>query len=175
VAAEVDTRWRELFAEEAALVRSALGGRVVTVEHVGSTAVPGLAGKPVVDLLVGLAAPLTGADNRALKRLGYVHLRARRDGRLVFRKGTPCRYSLHVTDYESERWRAALAFRDYLRASPEAAEQYAQLKAVLSEKRRFGYSAGKSAFISQALQRATFETGPLERIWSTPGVEPSEN
>jgi len=173
--AETDPRWPELFSAEAALVRNALGDRAVAVEHIGTTAVPGLAGKPVIDLLVGLAAPLTSADSRALKRLGYRHLRARRDGRLIFRKGTPRRYSLHVTEYESERWRAALGFRDYLRATPDAAEQYRQLTIDLARKSPAGYSAGKSAFIARALQRATLQAGPLERKWSTPGVEPSEH
>jgi GrpB-like predicted nucleotidyltransferase (UPF0157 family) len=145
------------------------------VEHIGSTSVPGLGGKPVIDLLAGLAASLTSADTRALKRIGYRHLRARRDGRLVFRKSTPRRYSLHITQYESERWRSVLGFRDYLRADPEAAERYRQLNVALAQRNPAGYSAGKGAFVAAALQRAALRAGPPERIWSTPGVEPSEH
>jgi GrpB-like predicted nucleotidyltransferase (UPF0157 family) len=167
--------WSELFAVEAELVREALGPRAVAVEHVGSTAVAGLGGKPVVDLLVGLASPLTSSDNHALKCAGYRYLRARRDGRLVFRKGTPHGYSLHVTELGSERWRDVIGFRDYLRAHPAAAEEYRELTRTLARQRPFGYSAGKRAFVTKALQRAAFSAAPLDERWSTPGVEPSEH
>src|SRR5262249_26292743 len=126
------TAWDELFAAEAALVREALGPRAVAVEHVGSTAVPGLGGKPVVDLLVGLASALTSADKHALKCVGYRYLRARRDGRLVFRKGAPRGFSLHVTEHGSERWRDVIGFRDYLRAHRDAAEEYRELTLALA-------------------------------------------
>jgi GrpB-like predicted nucleotidyltransferase (UPF0157 family) len=169
-----DERWAELFAEEAALVRNALGDRVLAVEHIGSTAVPGLVGKPVIDLLAGLAGPLSPRNNRALKRLGYAHLRARRDGRLVFRKGAPRAYSLHVTEHGSDQWRAALAFRDYLRANADAAEEYRQLKITLAELGAAAYARRKSVFVSHTLRRLA-SAPPPEGLWPTPGVEPSEN
>jgi GrpB-like predicted nucleotidyltransferase (UPF0157 family) len=167
--------WAELFAAEAGVVREALGSRAVAVEHVGSTAVPGLGGKPVLDLLVGLASPLTSADTHALKCAGYRHLRARRDGRLVFRKGSPRGYSLHVTEHGSVRWRDVIGFRDYLRAHPAAAEEYRELTRALARQRPSGYAAGKRAFVTKALQRAAFSAAPLDERWPTPGVEPSEH
>lgn len=170
-----DRAWEELFAAEADLLERALGDRIVAVEHVGSTAVPGLAGKAVLDLLVGLATPLVSADTRALKRVGYRHLRARRDGRLVFRKSEPRRCSLHVTEHGSERWRAMLGFRDYLRADAEAAAEYGRLTVALAGLTPTGYSAGKRAFVTMALQRAAFSAAPLDEKWPTPGVEPSEH
>ena len=171
---EFDARWEALFAKEAARVRQALAGRVLAVEHIGSTAVPGLGGKPVIDLLAGLAGPLEAADTRALKRLGYTHLRARRDGRLVFRKGAPRAYSLHVTEHGSEQWRAALAFRDYLRANADAAEEYRQLKMTLADRGAAAYARRKGVYVSHTLRRLA-SLPPPEELWPTPGVEPSEN
>jgi GrpB-like predicted nucleotidyltransferase (UPF0157 family) len=172
--AEFDVRWGELFAEEAARVRRALGERVLAVEHIGSTAVPGLGGKPVIDLLAGLAGPLCAADTRALKRLGYGHLRARRDGRLVFRKGAPRAYSLHVTEHGSEQWGAALAFRDHLRANADAADEYRRLKLALAERGAAAYARRKGVYVSHTLRRLA-SLPPGEELWPTPGVEPSEN
>jgi len=174
ILAEFDARWEELFAAEAALLREALNDRVLAVEHIGSTAVPGLGGKPVIDLLAGLAGPLSPGDTGALKRLGYAHLRARRDGRLVFRKGAPRAYSLHVTEHESEQWCTALAFRDYLRANADAAEEYRQLKLALAGRGAAAYARRKSVFVSRTLRRLA-TAPPPEELWPTPGVEPSEN
>jgi len=143
-----DARWPTLFAEEAELVAAALGPRCLGVEHIGSTAVAGLSSKPVVDLLVGLPDPLSSEDTRALRDLGYTRLRARRDGRLVFRKGTPREYSLHVAELGTSVWLRPLVFRDHLRAWPEEAERYARLKLELARAgSRSGYADGKAAFI----------------------------
>lgn len=172
--AGLEERWAELFAEEAALVRHALGDRVLAVEHIGSTAVPGLGGKPVVDLLAGLSGPLRAAETRALKRLGYGHLRARRDGRLVFRKGVPRAFSLHVAVYGSEQWLAGLAFRDHLRANADAADEYRRLKSSLAGLSAAAYAQRKSAFVLRTLRRLAIAPPP-EELWPTPGVEPSEN
>jgi GrpB-like predicted nucleotidyltransferase (UPF0157 family) len=171
---DFDVRWAGLFAEEAALVRRALGNRVVAVEHIGSTAVPGLGGKPVIDLLAGLAAPLSRSGTRALKSLGYAHLRARRDGRLVFRKGAPRAYSLHLTEHGSEQWWAALAFRDHLRSNMDGMEEYRRLKLALAEVGAAAYARRKRVFILQTLRRL-HAVPPPEEPWPTPGVEPSEN
>jgi GrpB-like predicted nucleotidyltransferase (UPF0157 family) len=152
---EYDPRWPELFAEEAARVLAVLGSRCVAIEHIGSTAVAGLPAKPVIDLLVALRGPLASRDSSALRHLGYTHLRARRDRRLVFRKGAPRTHSLHVSDLGSDYWQAALLFRDYLRARPEEAARYGRVKLKLARMRNPGaYSAGKATFIVAALRRA---------------------
>jgi GrpB-like predicted nucleotidyltransferase (UPF0157 family) len=148
---EHDPSWQGRFEEEAARVREALGVRAVAIEHIGSTAVPGLASQPVIDLLVGLRGLLADADKRALRRLGYARLRARRDSRIVFRKGVPRTHSLHVTEHGSAEWLAALDFRDRLRAWPDEAARYEARKFALAVRGRGGYSAGKAAFIARAL------------------------
>jgi GrpB-like predicted nucleotidyltransferase (UPF0157 family) len=150
-----DARWPELFAGEAARVRDALGPRCLGVEHIGSTAVPGLPSKPVVDLLVGLPDALTRDDARALKGLGYRRLRVRRDGRLVFRRGTPRAYSLHVAEVGTWAWHRPLGFRDLLRRRPEEVERYAALKLELARTGDLpAYVEGKAAFIESALREA---------------------
>jgi GrpB-like predicted nucleotidyltransferase (UPF0157 family) len=155
---DYDSRWPAFFAEEAARVLAVLGFRCVGVEHIGSTAVAGLPARPVIDLLVALRGPLTSRDSRALRHLGYAHLRARRDGRLVFRKGAPRTHSLHVAELGSDGWQAALRFRDYLRARPEEAARYGRLKFELARLRNPGaYSTGKAAFIVAALRQAAPE------------------
>jgi GrpB-like predicted nucleotidyltransferase (UPF0157 family) len=152
---EYDTSWPARFAGEASRVATALGTACAGVEHIGSTSVPGLPAKPVIDLLVALHAPLSSRESRALRRLGYVHLRARRDGRLVFRRGTPREFSLHVVEIGSRSCQAALFFRDYLRVWPEEAARYAQLKRRLARvDSRAAYGAGKGAFIRAALREA---------------------
>jgi GrpB-like predicted nucleotidyltransferase (UPF0157 family) len=161
---DYDSRWPALFAEEAARVIAVLGFRCAAIEHIGSTAVVGLPAKPVIDLLVALRGPLTSRDSSALRHLGYTHLRARRDGRLVFRKGAPRTHSLHVSELGSDGWRAALLFRDYLRARPEEAARYGWLKLELARVRNSGaYSAGKATFIVAALRQAAPEGGASGR------------
>ncbi|MBI4941269.1 MAG: GrpB family protein [Actinobacteria bacterium] len=136
-----DPAWATAFADEAALLGAALAGVPHRVEHIGSTAVPGLPAKPVVDVMVGLPDDGT-LDERfddvraALEHLAYVwDPRAHADdpGRHVFRKGPgdPAElrsHHLHLTVEGSGYWRRILAFRDRLRADPAAAAEYAAVK-----------------------------------------------
>ena len=131
---DYDPGWPRLYEEEAAAIREALGDAVVAMEHMGSTAVPGLAGKPVIDISVGLRRPeLTDAEVAALERLGYEYLgEFGLPGRLYFRKDEGGRraHQVHAVEHDGEHWHRHRAFRDYLRAHPEEAEGYA------AEKRR---------------------------------------
>ena len=137
--AEYDPEWPRLYEEEAARVHEALGGEVVAVEHMGSTAVPGLAGKPVIDISVGLGRlELSAAQITAMERLGYEYLgEYGLPGRLFFRKDEDGRrtHHVHVVEHGGERWHHHRAFRDYLRVHPAEAEAYA------AEKRRIAAEA----------------------------------
>ncbi|HET9241792.1 MAG TPA: NAD-dependent protein deacylase [Gaiella sp.] len=132
--AEYDPAWPRLYEEEAARVREALGDAALAVEHMGSTAVPGLGGKPVIDISVGLRRPeLSPEQVAALERLGYEYLgEFGLPGRLFFRREEDGRrtHHVHAVEHGGERWHSHRAFRDYLRAHPEEAEAYA------AEKRR---------------------------------------
>jgi NAD-dependent deacetylase len=153
--ADPDPGWAEQGAREAVEVQKALGARVV--EHVGSTAVPGLAAKPVLDLLAGLESlDLTSEHIRAMEALGYEALgEYGLPGRLFFRKGSePRTHHVHAVELRGEHWRRHLAVRDYLRAHPDEAAAYE------AEKRRIAaaasdrdeYALGKAGFV-EALER----------------------
>ncbi len=164
---EYDSRWPTLFAEEAARVWQVLGKElVVEIEHIGSTAVPGLAAKPIIDLMVGvhslekaqLAIP-------ALEALGYVYwLEDPRPGRMFFVKGMPPygrgrTHHIHIVEAYGEFWQRKL-FRDYLRAHPDEAKRYEALKRDLAArfpKDREGYTDGKAEYIQAVMEKALRE------------------
>jgi GrpB-like predicted nucleotidyltransferase (UPF0157 family) len=156
---DYDPAWPRLFAEESERIRAALGDAVAAVEHIGSTAVPGLAAKPVIDVLVGLRTiDLTRQQIGAMESLGYEYLgELGIPGRLFFRKGRPRSHHVHAVLHESDLWARHLAFRDYLRARPDEAKNYAAFKKTLAAEvagERDGYTAGKDAFATPLQQRA---------------------
>jgi GrpB-like predicted nucleotidyltransferase (UPF0157 family) len=130
---DYDPRRARSYRGERDRVRIALATASLRFEHIGSTAVPGLAGTPVVDLMLG-AAPAIWETREELRprivALGYEDLGdGGLPGRLYFRRRTPLRaYSLSLVPFEGDLWKANLAFRDYLRAHPDEAEGYAKAK-----------------------------------------------
>src|SRR5205823_9150229 len=130
-----DPAWPELFVAEAARIRGALAMAMpIALEHVGSTAVPGLAAKPVLDILGGY--PLASDVRQYVEALcaaGYVHRGEQGiPGREFFRRGDPRSYHLHLAVEHGQFWREHLAFRDALRASVELRDAYATLKERLA-------------------------------------------
>jgi GrpB-like predicted nucleotidyltransferase (UPF0157 family) len=148
--------WQAEFAAEAARIQSALGELVVAVEHVGSTALPGVPAKPVIDLLVGLRQLDLGRDGeRALRRLGYVS--RTRAGRRYFRRGSPRSHFVHLVEWESPEWREYIYFRDWMRARPDEAAAYSAFKRELVRRsggNRGVYRSEKQRWIEAALDRA---------------------
>jgi GrpB-like predicted nucleotidyltransferase (UPF0157 family) len=151
-----DPGWPHAFEQLAAELRAALGDLAVAVEHVGSTAVPGLVAKPILDLAVGLAP---GADPdraiTAIERLGYAFRGDKGDtgGLLFVLEDRPAHRLAHVhgVPHDGEKWRQYLAFRDRLRTDPHARAAYAELKRSLGEQfadDRQAYTAGKAAFVA---------------------------
>ncbi len=155
-----DEAWPSLFVEERARIERALGSWAEGIEHVGSTAVPGLAAKPILDIMVGVGS-LRDAEQyiRPLEQLCYeCRGEAGVPGRLFFRKGDPRSHHLHVTEIGSEFWERHLVFRDYLRAHPGTAREYARIKQHLADRfrtDRAAYTEAKTAFISEVVRRAT--------------------
>ena len=155
VIADYDPAWAERFERERDRVRHALGSSALRIEHVGSTAVPGLAAKPIVDLTVGVADPEDTAVERALEAAGYV-LRVREPGHRMFR--TPARdVHVHVwadSDPEIER---VVFFRDRLRADPVDRAAYERLKRELAAREwddMNEYAEAKSALIDEITAKA---------------------
>jgi GrpB-like predicted nucleotidyltransferase (UPF0157 family) len=160
---DYDEAWPGIFEMIRARVAAELGPLAIAVEHVGSTAVPGLAAKPIVDIDVIIASrddlPRIIA---ALGRIGYSHQGDLGiDGREAFEAPAgPPRHHLYVCSAENEELRRHLIFRDYLRAHEAAARDYAALKRDLAERYRDdreAYTDGKAAFVEGTLRTAAAE------------------
>jgi GrpB-like predicted nucleotidyltransferase (UPF0157 family) len=153
VIVEYDLRWVDMFTEEKARIHEALDGLEVAVEHVGSTSVPGLAAKPIIDMLAVVPDPGTGEKTIApLTMLGYEYRGALGiPGRLYFtRGGPPHTHHLHLYPRDNPEIARHLLFRDYLIANPNAAREYAELKQALAVKfrnDREAYTEAKGDFI----------------------------
>jgi GrpB-like predicted nucleotidyltransferase (UPF0157 family) len=166
-----DPHWPGLFDDESHRVANALGHPVVAVEHIGSTAVPGLAAKPVIDMLVGLRAlTLPAGAAEAMDELDYEYLGENGiPGRLFFRKGRPRTHHVHAVLVGSDLWDRHLAFRDYLRAHADEADDYAEFKRRLVrdvDGDRDRYVEGKDAYAAALEQRARSWTRALGSVES---------
>ena len=161
-----DSAWPVQFEAEAAKLRAALGDRALRIEHVGSTSVPGLAAKPVIDIQVSVAT-LEPPDRHSaqLAGLGYHHIPLGPFDLVYpfFQKPAqwPSTHHVHLCVFGDEQERRHLAFRDYLRGHPAVAAEYAELKRTLavdhdgaSLASRERYSSLKTGFINSVLERA---------------------
>ncbi|UFX42646.1 GrpB family protein [Bradyrhizobium sp. 41S5] len=164
VVSDYDPNWPALFAQERTRIEQALGAFALTIEHVGSTAVPGLPSKPIIDLLVGVPSLEEAAQRciEPLEALGYVYMPEYASwipGELFFRKGPPGPWThhLHMMEPSHPRWEARLVFRDYLRAHGEAARAYAEIKRALAASSQDdieAYRTGKDAFVEETTAKA---------------------
>ena len=177
--ADYDPAWPEQFAAEAARLRAALGDElVVTVEHFGSTAVPGLSAKPIIDLLVAVRSLLDMRQRgiSALESLGYAYWRDDpAPDRMFFVKGLPPNgprtHHVHVVEPGISHdprlgeflFADRLLFRDALRADPEEARRYESLKRRLAAEfpdDREAYTNGKTDYIYGVMQKARTAPSP---------------
>lgn len=156
-----DPGWRERYAKAARRLRQLLGGELLAVHHVGSTAVPGLVAKPTIDLLLEVQdlAALDARDD-AMRAAGYEPKGEHGlEGRRYYVRGTEDNHLEHVHAWQAGHPQVArhLAFRDYMRARPEACRAYARLKLALAEQHGddpAAYTAGKAAFVEELLPLA---------------------
>ncbi|PAY06060.1 hypothetical protein CK489_24340 [Bradyrhizobium sp. UFLA03-84] len=164
VVSDYDPNWPTLFAQECGRIKQTLGAFALAIEHIGSTAVPGLPSKPIIDLLVGIPN-LEQARRQCitpLEALGYIYVPEYASWlprELFFRKGPPGPWTHHVHMMEPShpRWETLVVFRDYLRAHPEAARAYADIKCELaaSSNDNIGaYRNGKTAFVEETTAKA---------------------
>jgi len=164
---EYDPQWAKSFDEIKNALTNALGDLALRVEHVGSTAVPGLAAKPIIDidvvidsrdLLPKVIEALSGVGYSREGDLGIPGREAfKRSGPDVPRDG-PGRswpaHHLYICDKENRELQRHLAFRDFLRAHPEYAQRYAQLKRALAQSYaddRDAYTEGKTALVTEIM------------------------
>lgn len=156
---DYDPAWPLRFAEECAALRRAIGDVIIAgPEHVGSTSVPGLAAKPIIDIAVGVAdLHVARGCFPALAQLGYRRWEDEPGGwRHWFLKPSPGRRTHHLQLLQPThpRWTATLAFRDRLRASAEAREAYVALKQRLAREFRHdreAYTRGKADFVASTV------------------------
>ena len=167
---DYNPEWPGDFETIRSLVWPAVRDVALNLEHVGSTAVPGLSAKPVVDacIVVASRAAVPGAI-AALASIGYLHRgNLGVPDREAFQRPAPLpRHHLYVSPRDSLSLKTQLGFRDFLRAHPDAARQYGDLKAALA--RRFPedidrYLAGKTAFVLGILERIGLSKDELAEI-----------
>jgi GrpB-like predicted nucleotidyltransferase (UPF0157 family) len=175
VIADYDPRWPSLYEEERARIVAAIGNWLVDIQHVGSTSVPGLAAKPVIDIGVALGSLLDGLKCiTPLVELGYECLGEYGiRGRLYFRKltsnplpgqllGAETRvgrtHQMHMYERTHPEWEAHILFRDFLRTHADVAARYEALKRQLAGHHDDveAYAEAKASFVSDVLKGAGF-------------------
>ena len=164
--AQHDPGWREQFLRERQLVHGALSHWLVGLpEHIGSTAVPGLMAKPIIDIMAPVLSLEAAAPAiESAKTIGYAFFPYMPDVMHWFCKPSPeiRTHHLHLVPVGSRLWNERLAFRDALRASAELRAQYAALKAALAVQHRQdreAYTQGKNSFIVTVLREVLGNDG----------------
>jgi len=161
---QYDPNWPLLFEQEKERIMEAMGDEAIEIEHIGSTSVPGLRAKPIIDILlvVEVFGPITEYKRR-LEPLGY-HLYEHEDfnvtEHLFLWKGQPRTHHLHIVEYATWEHQRHIIFRDYLRKHPDIARLYEEVKQQLAaafSKNRPAYTKGKTAFIKNIMARAVEE------------------
>ncbi len=153
-------KWATEFEREKARILKVCGDKVVAVEHIGSTSVPGLAAKPIIDIAIGIKR-LKDAKKLlpALRKLNYHFYKEFQRQRLFVAKGPDEKrtHYLHVMRYNGAKWKTDQLFKNYLRTHPKAVEQYSKLKQKLSKVHpddRQSYADDKNNFIKSIIKKA---------------------
>lgn len=152
-----DPAWAEAFDSASGPVMDALGRNAIDAHHIGSTAIPNILAKPIIDMMVSVAdIGAVDACNQSMAKLGY---EAKGEfgipGRRYFRKDGKDRrrtHQTHVFQHDSDEIERHLAFRDFMIAHPNWAARYSDLKRDLAEKHPYSisdYNAGKDSFIKR--------------------------
>lgn len=159
-----DGDWPSLFNDEAERIRTSCSRELTEIVHVGSTAVPGLAAKPIIDIMLGIERFADAVDLEApLTSLGYVCMgNYGVEGRVFYRRDGHSTHHLQVTERDSKFWTDEILFRDILRADVALARRYQTLKEKLAKEHRHNrsaYTEAKSEFIESALEKARGSNG----------------
>ena len=161
---DYDPTWPELFQQEKARLLAAIGDHIETIEHIGSTSVPGLAAKPVIDIMIGVRdlAKVEQPCIAAIVDLGYEYVPDYEDempDRRYFRKSDASgmrTHHLHLWPVDHPDYERHLVFRDYLRTHPDEAAAYEAVKRDLITQHDDGndYAGAKSVFVLPCEKRA---------------------
>jgi GrpB-like predicted nucleotidyltransferase (UPF0157 family) len=166
-----DPEWPREFEKERDRLKAAFGDVAVRIEHNGSTSVPGLSAKPIIDIQISVnhLQPMNRYA-RTLHACGYIHVPHSDDDRCPFFHRPaewPHTHHVHVVETGSREEQQTLLFRDYLRSHPDAARRYESLKRELAceyggndAPSREAYANAKTAFVAEILDRAVLESAP---------------
>lgn len=159
--------WADTFKNEAKLLQVVIPYKNIVIEHIGSTSVPELSAKPIIDIMVGFET-LNDANKSipSIETLGYQYIpeyEVQIPDRRYFHKpvNPPRYYHLHCTAINSNFWKKQIVFRNYLRKHPETCADYQQLKEELAVQYRLdrvAYTDAKTEFILAVLKKADEET-----------------
>ncbi|HUS77239.1 MAG TPA: GrpB family protein [Patescibacteria group bacterium] len=162
---EYDPNWPNRFEWERARVMGVIGDHVLAVEHMGSTSVPGLGAKPIIDIMAGVRDRETADLCQGLLFIeGYDDVTPEPGQTEWFyclgTDGGDLYFHLHLVIFESSHWKRQLMFRDYMRGHPERAREYYEMKVRLAAdygSDRQGYTEAKTRFILKTLELAEKE------------------
>lgn len=170
IVSEYNPEWITEFEQEKAKISHALKDIILSIEHIGSTSVPGLGSKPIIDMMVGVSdlQQITEVHIDNLMEIGYEYVfKPEFPERRFFRRGEwrAGTHHVHVYEYRSESWINQILFREYLKKHRSAMEEYYNLKKQLEQKfrhDRVAYTEGKSEFIQGIIEKA-MNDGELKR------------
>lgn len=163
------SEWPKKFRKESNLIKEILGELVINIEHVGSTAIPRLSAKPIVDIAVLVESIYdTNIFTEKLEKIGYLYKPEMSSVERIFlRKGDPAEYHLSISESKYSYWTRQILFRDYLYNHPEYVKEYQSLKEetiknlpeedFVDLSRSKEYSAKKGPFIQKILLLAEEE------------------
>jgi len=155
---EYNPEWVRQYEYEKEKLCSALGNTVLGIEHIGSTSIPGIWAKPIIDIMIGVKSlPLEECLIDKVIELGYENLgEAGVSGRIYFRKRFPKAYNVHITQFGNLIWKNNILLRDFLRSNKDEAMRYSELKRmIISEgvNNLLEYSERKADFIDEILKK----------------------
>jgi len=168
VVVDYDPQWPIVYKKEKTEILRVIEDEVVAIEHIGSTAVPGLGAKPIIDIMVAVRH-LSDANEciQLLQNIGYEYVpeyEVQIPERRYFQKGhQKVRRHLHMAELTSDFWRRHLLFRDYLRYHSKIAQEYHELKKQLATEcgvDREAYTDAKTPFIQSIVARAQTHSTP---------------
>ncbi|CEG27066.1 GrpB family protein [Bacillus sp. B-jedd] len=132
---EYNPEWAAEFAKVKEELRASTNLEEFQIEHIGSTSIPGMLAKPIIDMVVGIRNLSNFPESLAggLKKAGFLRLRVERPGEIVFARFTDNTYEvkthfIHLVEYEGELWQNLIFFRDYLRTNEDARWEYQAIK-----------------------------------------------
>ena len=155
-------KWKQLFEEEKKILLETFGHLIIDIEHVGSTAIPGVPAKPLIDMNIAISSLNDEYIKKfvaPLKKIGY-HYMHKFPERRFFAKGpeTKRTHHLNLVELNSNQWRNSIIFRNYMRRNKPARDEYAALKKKLAKQfpeDRTSYTKEKEKFIEKIIKQAT--------------------